>query len=59
MISFPCVNVLGRVSVDIKIICKITMSLGLLSPPNPYFRDIHKGNFIKSRKEMLKISISA
>ncbi len=28
----PRVNVLGHVSVNIKIICKFTLSLGLLSP---------------------------
>jgi hypothetical protein len=38
----PPVNVLGRVSVDTKIICKVTLSLGLLSPPNPSFKGIHK-----------------
>ncbi len=38
----PRVNVLRHVSVNTKIICKVTLSLGLLSPPNPYFRGIHK-----------------
>jgi hypothetical protein len=38
----PHVNVLGRVSVDPKIICTVTLSLGLLSPPNPSFKGIHK-----------------
>jgi hypothetical protein len=28
----PCVNVLGHVNINTKIICKITLSLGLLSP---------------------------
>jgi hypothetical protein len=39
-----CVNVLGDVSVSAytKIIYKITMSLGLLSPPNPSFNGICK-----------------
>jgi len=41
-LTWPCVNVLGRVSVCIntKIICKVTLSLGLLSPPNPSFRGL-------------------
>jgi hypothetical protein len=49
----PSVNVLGHVSVDTKIICKVTLSLGLLSPPKPFFssKEILSGN------EMLKISI--
>ncbi len=36
----PCK--LRHVSVNTKIICKVTLSLGLLSPPNPYLRGIHK-----------------
>ncbi len=48
-LTWPCVNVLGRVNVCVntKIICKVTLSLGLLSPPNPSFRGTHKS------KEML------
>jgi hypothetical protein len=38
--TFTCVNVLG--CVNTKIICKVTLSLGLLSPPNPSFSGIHK-----------------
>jgi hypothetical protein len=53
----PLVNVLGCVSVNTKIICKVTLSLGLLSTPNPSFRGIHKiRKLIRSGNEMLKIS---
>jgi hypothetical protein len=38
----PHVTVLWEcVSVHTKIICKVTLSLGLLSPPNPSFRGIY------------------
>ncbi len=37
----PRVNVLGRVTVDTKMICKVTLSLGLLSVPNPSFKGIY------------------
>jgi len=45
----PLVNVLGRVSVNTKIICKVTLSLGLLSPQTLHSRvSIKYGNFINS-----------
>jgi hypothetical protein len=56
--TWPRVNVLGHVSVNTKMICKITLSSGLLSS-KPFFQGYlyKQGNFIKSGNEMLKISI--
>jgi hypothetical protein len=53
-------NVLGHVnvSVNIIIICEVTLSLGLLSPQTFFERaSIKYGNFIKFGNEMLKFSI--
>ncbi len=53
-------NVLGHVSVcvNIKTICEVTMSLGLLSPQTFFERaSIKYKFFIKFRNEMLKFSI--
>jgi hypothetical protein len=38
----PCVNVLGHVNINTKFIGKVTLSLSLVSPPNPFFSGIHK-----------------
>ncbi len=54
----PCVNVLGHVSVITKIICKVTLSLGLLTPQTLLSGvSIKLKKFIKIGKEMLKINI--
>jgi hypothetical protein len=43
---------------SIRVIHKVTLSLGLLSPPIPSISGIRKVNsFIKSQNEMLKLSI--
>jgi hypothetical protein len=54
------VNVLGRVSVNSKIICKVTLSVGLFSPETllPGV-SVKEGNFIKSANEMLKSAFNA
>ncbi len=39
------------------LICKVTLSLGLLSPPIPSFNGIRKVIFIKSPYEMLQLNI--
>jgi hypothetical protein len=42
----------------IRVICKVTLSLGLLSSPIPSFSRIHKiRKFIKSQYEMLKLVV--
>jgi hypothetical protein len=46
--------------VIIRVICKVTLSLGLLLPPIPSFSGIRKvRKFIKSQDEILKLSINA
>ncbi len=55
-IHIVCANV--SVSANTKIICEVTLSLGLFSPQTLFWgASIKYGNFIKFGNEMLKINI--
>ncbi len=57
-LTWPCIIVLRCVSVYTKVIHKVTLSLGLLSPSNRSCSvSIKWGNFIKSGYEMLKVTL--